>query len=137
MTMAASKDALMGITSLSSKFGVKETLDKLEGVLRSKGITIYGRIDQQAEAKKAGLELRALELLLFGNPKAGIPLMQQEPLSGLDLPLKVLAWEGEDGKVWLSYTNFSYLQSRFGLPQELIDKISGVELLIKNVLGIS
>lgn len=137
MAMTNCKDAVMGVTSLPSKFAVKETIDRLEDALRSKGITIYGRIDQQAEARKAGFEIRALELLLFGNPKAGIPLMQQEPLSGLDLPLKVLAWEGEDGKVWLSYNDFSCLQSRFGLPQELIDKISGVEMLIKNVLEIS
>jgi uncharacterized protein (DUF302 family) len=125
------------VVSLPSKFVVKETMDKLEDALRSKGITVYGRINQQAEAKKAGLEIKALELLLFGNPGAGIPLIMQEPLSALDLPLKVLVWEGEEGQVWLSYTPFSYLQNRWSLPQELIDKISGVETLFKKVLEIS
>ena len=137
MPMENSKDASMGFASLSSKYAVKETMDKMESALRSKGITIYGRIDQQAEAKKAGLEIKALELLLFGNPKVGIPLIMQEPLSALDLPLKILVWEGEDGQVWVSYNNFSYLQKRWSLPQELIDKISGVEMLINHVLDIS
>jgi|SRR5450432_3638943 uncharacterized protein (DUF302 family) len=126
----------MGITSLSSGYNVKETMDKLETGFRSKGITIYGRIDQQAEAKKVELMLRPLELLIFGNPRAGVPLMQKEPLSALDLPLKLLAWEDADGKVWVSYNDPRYLQNRFGLPQELIDKLSIVETLIKNILDI-
>jgi uncharacterized protein (DUF302 family) len=126
----------LDITSLLSGYSVKETLDKLETGFRAKGITIYGRIDQQAEAKKEGLVLRSMELLIFGNPRAGVPLMLIEPLSALDLPLKVLAWEGEDGKVWLSYNKFSYLRGRFALPQELISKLSIVETLIKNILNI-
>jgi uncharacterized protein (DUF302 family) len=124
----------LDITSLPSKFSVKETIDKLETVFRSKGITIYGRIDQQAEAEKAGLQLKPMELLLFGNPKAGIPLILHEPLCALDLPLKVLAWEGMDGKVWLSYNNFAYLQRRFALPDNLINNVSGAEAVIKNTL---
>jgi len=125
----------MDINSIPSKYGVKETIDKLEEAFKSKGITIYGRIDQQAEAKKVGLELNPLELLLFGNPKAGIPLIQREPLSALDLPLKVLAWEGLDHKVWVSYNQFDYLQRRFNLPEELIGKIKTVEGLIKNIIS--
>lgn len=126
----------MDITSLSSGYSVKETMDKLEAGFRSKGITIYGRIDQEAEAKKEGLALRPMELLIFGNPRAGVPLMQKEPLSALDLPLKVLAWEDSDGKVWASYNNLSYLQDRFALPLELISKLSIVETLIKNILNV-
>ncbi len=123
------------ITSLPSAYSARETIDKLEIAFRSQGISIYGRIDQQAEAARAGLSLRPMELLLFGNPKAGIPLILTEPLCALDLPLKVLAWEDTGGKVWLSYNNFSYLQKRFTIPGELIARISVVETLIKKILG--
>lgn len=126
----------MGVTSLPGGSNAKETMDKLEATLRSKGIAIYGRIDQEAEAKKEGLALRPMELLIFGNPKAGVPLMQKEPLSALDLPLKLLAWEDADGKVWVSYNDLSYLQDRYALPQELISKLSIVETLIKNILNV-
>ncbi len=126
----------VGITSLPSGHGVKETMDKLEAALQAKGITIYGRIDQEGEAKKEGLALRPMELLIFGNPRAGVPLMEKEPLSALDLPLKALAWEDGDGKVWVSYNNLSYLQDRYGLPQELVSKLSIVETLIKNILNV-
>ena len=124
----------LDIISLPSRYNVKETIDKLETVFRSRGITIYGRIDQQAEAGKAGLQLKPMELLLFGNPKAGVPLILQEPLCALDLPLKVLAWEEMDNKVWLSYNSFTYLQKRFALPDELINNISAAEVIIKNTL---
>jgi uncharacterized protein (DUF302 family) len=125
----------MDIVSLPSKYSVKETIDQLEKAFVGKGITIYARVDQQAEAEKAGLQLKPLEILLFGNPKAGIPLMQHEPLSALDLPLKVVAWEGMKKEVWLSYNSFAYLQKRFSLPEELITPITGVEKLIRNTLA--
>lgn len=86
-------------------------------------MTIYARIDQQQEALKAGLSLAPLELLVFGNPKAGVPLMAANPVSGIDLPLKALAWQDKDGKTWLSYNSPEYIQQRFGLPDELIQKI--------------
>lgn len=125
--MANEKD----IITLASPYSVKETIDRLENMLRSKGATIFARIDQQAAAQQAGLEMPATELLLFGNPKAGTALMLAKPLSGLDLPLKVLAWEDKDGKSWLSYNSFGYLQQRFALPDDLIHPIAAVEGLIK------
>jgi uncharacterized protein (DUF302 family) len=91
-----------GIISQPSPYSVTETIDRLEAVLQAKGITIFARIDQQAEAEKVGLSLSPTQLLLFGNPKAGTPLMVAEPTIALDLPLKVLLWEAADGKVWLS-----------------------------------
>lgn len=120
-----------GIITLSSPYPVKETVDRLENLLRSKGATIFARIDQQAAARGAGLEMPATELLLFGNPKAGTALMLAKPLSGIDLPLKVLAWQDKDGKNWLSYNSFGYLQQRFSLPDDLIHPIAAVEGLIK------
>lgn len=125
----------LDITSISSQFAVRETIDRLENVFRSRGITIYCRIDQQAEAMKAGLQLKSMELLIFGNPKVGIPLILREPLCCVDLPLKALAWEGMEEKVWLSYNSFSYLQKRFALPDELIKDLSKVEGLIKSAIG--
>ena len=81
-----------GIISQLSPYSVTETVDRLQAILQAKGITIFARIDQQAEAKKVGLSLRPTQLLLFGNPKAGTPLMVAEPTIALDLPLKVLAF---------------------------------------------
>lgn len=120
-----------GIITLASSYPVKETIDRFENLLRTKGATIFARIDQQAAARQAGLEMPATELLLFGNPKAGTALMLAKPLSGLDLPLKVLGWQDKDGKSWLSYNSFGYLQQRFALPDDLIHPVAAVEGLIK------
>jgi len=90
-----------GIVSQPSPYSVTESIDRLATILQSKGITIFARIDQQVEAEKVGLSLRPTQLLLFGNPQAGTPLMVAEPTIALDLPLKVVAWEAADGKVWL------------------------------------
>ena len=76
-----------------------------------------------------------MKLLIFGNPRGGIPLLNANPLSGLDLPLKILIWEDKDKKVWLSYNSFSYLQKRFDLPADLIQKISGIENIIQQAVG--
>ncbi|HEY9643103.1 MAG TPA: DUF302 domain-containing protein [Coleofasciculaceae cyanobacterium] len=123
-----------GIISQSSPYSVAETLDRLTAILQAKGITIFARIDQQAEAEKAGLSLRPIQLLMFGNPKAGTPLMVAEPTIALDLPLKVLAWEAVDGKVWLSYNDSYYLKQRFSLSDELIKTIDVIAPLIHQAL---
>ncbi len=94
-----------GIISQPSPYSVTEMIDRLVTVLQSKGITIFACIDQKAEAEKVGLSLRPTQLLLFGNPQAGTPLMVAEPMIALDLPLKVLAWEVTDRTVWLSYND--------------------------------
>ncbi|MEJ2227419.1 MAG: DUF302 domain-containing protein [Alphaproteobacteria bacterium] len=91
------------LTVKESTLGVKETIDKLAAALKAKGITIFARIDHAAGAKKVGLELRPTELLIFGNPKLGTPLMQTDQRVGLDLPMKVLAWEDAKGKVFVTY----------------------------------
>jgi uncharacterized protein (DUF302 family) len=98
-----------------SELGVKETIDKLAAVLKAKGITIFARIDHAAGAKKAGLELRPTELLIFGNPKLGSPLMQADQRIGLDLPMKVLAWEDANGKVFVVYADPAGLNARYKL----------------------
>ncbi|HEV3221614.1 MAG TPA: DUF302 domain-containing protein [Puia sp.] len=123
------------IISLQSSLSVEKTIIKLKNSLTVHGITIYAHIDQQEEASKSGLFLKPLQLLIFGNPRGGIPLMNANPLSGLDLPLKVLVWEDDEKKVWLSYNKFSYLQNRFDLPSYLIEKLSAVEPMFQNVIG--
>lgn len=123
-----------GIISQPSQYSVPETIDRLAVILQAKSITIFARIDQQAEAEKVGLSLCPTQLLLFGNPKAGTPLMVAEPTIALDLPLKVLAWESADDKVWLSYTDPHYLQQRFSLSNELLKNIAIIAPLIDQVL---
>jgi len=123
-----------GIISQPSPYSVTETIDRLEAILQAKGITIFARIDQRAEAEKVGLSLRPTELLLFGNPKAGTPLMLAEPMIALDLPLKVLAWEAADGKVWLSFNDPGYLKQRFSLSDELVKNIAVIAPLINQTL---
>jgi uncharacterized protein (DUF302 family) len=105
-----------GLTTVPSAHGVKDTIDRLESDVKSKGMTIFARVDHAAGAKAAGLTLRPTELLMFGNAKGGTPLMQANQTIGIDLPLKALAWEDADGKVWLSYNEPAWLAARHGLP---------------------
>ncbi len=104
-----------GITDLACKHSVAETVDRLESLLKSKRIKIFARIDQAAEAKAVGLAMRPMVLLIFGDPRAGTPLMVQHPSLAMDLPLKALVWEAADAKVWLSYNSPEFLQQRHGL----------------------
>jgi uncharacterized protein (DUF302 family) len=123
------------IITLPGLLSVTQTMDAIENALTSHGVFIYARIDQEAEAAKVGLTLKPMKLLIFGNPRGGIPLMNANPLCGLDLPLKILVWEDDQKKVWLSYNSFSYLQKRYDLPADLIQKISGVEKIIHQALS--
>jgi uncharacterized protein (DUF302 family) len=104
-----------GIIDLPSHHSVVETVNRLESLLKAKGIKIFARIDQAAEASAAGLMMKPTVLLIFGDPKAGTPLMNRHPSIAMDLPLKALAWESEDGNVLLSYNSPEYLQQRHGL----------------------
>ncbi|MEH2419873.1 MAG: DUF302 domain-containing protein [Nostoc sp.] len=124
-----------GIISQLSQYSVPVTIDRLEAVLQVKGITIFARIDQQAEAEKVGLSLCPTQLLLFGNPKAGTSLMVAEPTIALDLPLKALAWEATDSKVWVSYNEPNYLKQRFSLSDELVKNIAIIAPLIYQALS--
>ncbi|MEH1804998.1 DUF302 domain-containing protein [Nostoc sp.] len=124
-----------GIISQISRYAVTETIDRFAAILQAKGITVFARIDQQAEAEKVGLSLPPTQLLLFGNPKAGTSLMVAEPTIALDLPLKVLAWEATDGKVWLSYNDPNYLKQRFSLSDELVKNIAIIAPLIYQALS--
>src|SRR5689334_19893334 len=104
-----------GMVNLLSPYPVAETIDRLEALLMTTGGKVSARIDQGAAALEAGLEMRPTELLIFGDPKTGTPWMRRCPSLAIDLPLKALAWEAEDGQVWLSYNSPEYLAERHQL----------------------
>lgn len=116
-----------GMLVKASHYSVTETLDRLEKVIMEKGITVFARVDHSAGAKKVDIPLPPTQLLIFGNPKLGTPLMQNQQTAGIDLPLKALAWEDANGKVWLAYNEPSYIAARHGIKgqQKIIDKMTG------------
>jgi uncharacterized protein (DUF302 family)/uncharacterized membrane protein YidH (DUF202 family) len=118
-----------GIVTIPGHQSVDQTVQKLEGILQAKGVKLFALIDHSGEAEKVGMQMRPTKVLIFGNPKAGTPLMIAAPSIAIDLPLKVLIWEGADGKVWISYNAPAYLQARHSLPPELVQNIAVVEAL--------
>jgi uncharacterized protein (DUF302 family) len=118
-----------GIIDRPSNHSVDLTVDKLKGILQSKGVTLFALVDHSGEAEKVGMRMRPTKLLIFGSPKAGTPLMLAAPSIAIDLPLKILVWEDGQGKAWISYNSPQYLQQRHGLPQELLQNIAVVETL--------
>jgi uncharacterized protein (DUF302 family) len=118
-----------GIIIVQSKYSVKESIDQFQQLLSAKGIVVFARIDQQAEAKKVGLDLSPTELIIFGDPKGGTPIMQAYPLSALDLPLKLLAWSHDDSTVWLTYNDAAWLGKRHGLTRDMIHTLDFSPLL--------
>ena len=119
-----------GLLHVASPHSVPETLNRLESVLQSHGLTVFARVNHSGEAQKVGLTMRPTQLLIFGSPKAGTPLMVARPSIAIDLPLKALAWEDASGKVWLSYNSPQYLKERHGLPEDLLKNIAGIGPLI-------
>jgi uncharacterized protein (DUF302 family) len=115
-----------GIVQLRTGHSVAATIDRLESLLKERGIRVFARIDFASDAAKAGLEMRPEQLLIFGNPKAGTPLMQAAPASGLDLPLKALVWQDTSGTVWIGYNAPDYILQRHDLPAALHPNIAAV-----------
>ena len=118
-----------GIINVPSNHSVDQTVERLKGILQAKGVTLFALIDHSGEAEKVGMKMPPTKLLIFGNPKAGTPLMLAAPSSAIDLLLKILVWEDAQGKVWLSYNSPEYLQKRHGFPQDLVPNIAVVETL--------
>ena len=119
-TMAAD-----GMINVQSDFNVKETTDRLESILNEKGMTIFNRLKHSESAGKVGIELRETELIIFGNPKVGSPLMKCQQSVAIDLPQKALIWEDHESKVWISYNDPTYLVKRHGISGcgEVLSKI--------------
>jgi|ERR1700688_1408365 uncharacterized protein (DUF302 family) len=116
-----------GIIDMPSHHSVEQTVEKLKNILQSKGVALFAVIDHSGEAEKVGMKMRPTKLLIFGNPKAGTPLMLAAPSVAIDLPLKILIWEDAAGKVWVTYNSPEFLRDRHGLPQDLMQNVSVIE----------
>ena len=120
-----------GIVQMPSRHGVADTLDLLERLVKERGLIVFARIDFSGDAARAGLTMRPEQMLIFGNPKAGTALMQAAPTSGLDLPLKALAWEDAGGKTWVAYNAPGYIVQRHGLASALASNLAAAIPLLE------
>jgi uncharacterized protein (DUF302 family) len=120
-----------GIIDERSQHSVEQTVDRLTALLHAKGATLFALVDHSGEAARIGMAMPPTKLLIFGNPKAGTPLMLAAPSVAIDLPLKILVWEDTQGRAWLSYNRPEYLQGRHGVPEALLPNIAVVEALVR------
>ena len=126
--MLSSEEA-NGITAKHSNHSVDDTVDRLKTILQARGVALFALIDHSREAEKAGMQMRPTKLLIFGSPKAGTPVMLAAPSIAIDLPLKILVWEDDQARVWLSYNDPAYLQQRHHVPEQLLQNIAVAEAL--------
>jgi len=122
-----------GLTTLRSHYGPKETMDRLEAEVAARGMTVFARIDHAEGAAGVGLPLRPTEVLIFGNAKAGTPLMQSVPTVAIDLPLKALAWQDASGNTWLCYNEPAWLANHHALPNETATVIGNMSAALDAV----
>jgi uncharacterized protein (DUF302 family)/uncharacterized membrane protein YidH (DUF202 family) len=122
-------DSHSGIVEIPSHHPVHQTVEKIRGILAAKGVTLFALVDHSGEAEKVGMKMRATQLVIFGNPKAGTPVMLASPSIAIDLPLKILVWEDEAGKAWISYNSADYLGSRHNVPEELMQNLGAAEAI--------
>lgn len=120
-----------GLIDIASSLSVPETLQRLEALLQSKGLTIFARIDHSGEAAKVGLQMRPTQVLIF-SPKAGTPVMVAAPSLAIDLPLKALVWQDEQGRVWIN--DPEYLQRRHNIPADLVKNLAGAGALLQKAV---
>ena len=120
-----------GVIDFPSRHSVADTLDRLASLAASHGLLVFARIDFSGDAGRAGLTMAPMQLLLFGSPKAGTPLLIESPHAGLDLPVKALAWQDASGKVWVSLNDPEYVATRHGLPVELAQRLEGATELAR------
>jgi uncharacterized protein (DUF302 family) len=123
-----------GMVHLSSPHSVPETLKRLDAVLQSRGLTVFARIDHSEEAEKVGMKMHPTQLIIFGSPKGGTPVMVASPTLAIDLPLKALVWEDAGGKVWVSYNSAEYLRERHNIPDDLVKNLAVVGPLLQGVV---
>src|SRR5271167_200630 len=122
-----------GLVQVASPYTVDETVRRLESVLAERGVRVFVVVDHSGEAEKVGMKMLPTKLVIFGNPKGGTPLMLAAPSIAIDLPIKILVWQDNQGNVWLSYNSPEYLAERHGLPQHLLQNIVFVAALAANV----
>ena len=111
-TSALGATAADGLVAIKSPYNAKTTMDKFEAIAKERGLNIFARIDHAAGAQKVGKALRPTEVLIFGNPQGGTPLMECAQSAGIDLPLKALVWEDAQGQAWLGYNDPAWLAKR-------------------------
>ena len=122
-----------GMVHLATSHSVEDVLGKLQTILKTRGIPVFALIDHSGEAAKVGMEMRPTRLLIFGNPKGGTPLMLAAPTIAIDLPLKILIWEDDQGKTWITYNSPEYLAERHQLPANLVQNIAFLATLAATV----
>ena len=122
-----------GLITIPSNYGSRDTMNRLETEVRSKGLTVFARVDHAAGAATAGFPLRPTDLLIFGNAKGGTPLMQLDQTIGIDLPLKALVWQDETGKTWLSYNDPSWLAIRYGLGHDAETTVKAITAALRAI----
>jgi uncharacterized protein (DUF302 family) len=133
-TKPVTPPSVEGILTRPSPFSLEETLERILDEIHSRNLVLFAHIDHSGEAKRVGLKMQDAHVLIFGSPKGGTPLMIASPLLALDLPLKVLVWQSEDSRVWVSYTSATYLLVRYSLPEDLIGNIAGIDALLEQAL---
>lgn len=122
-------NTVIGLVHRPTNLSVDEAVEKLTGILRAKDMKLFTVIDHSGEAEQIGMKMPPTKLLIFGNPKAGTPLMLAAPTVAIDLPLKILVWEDSNGDRWISYNSPNYLKERHHLPDHLVQNIAAIEAL--------
>ena len=130
--MATSPDN--GMVHLASPYPIAETLKRLDSVLQSRGLAVFARIDHSGEAEKVGMKMHPTQLIIFGSPKAGTPVMVASPTLAIDLPLKALVREDAGGKVWVTYNSAEYLKQRHNIPDDLVKNLAVIGPLLQSVV---
>src|ERR1700680_5137608 len=124
-----------GMVHLSSPYPVPETIQRLDAILQTRGLAVFARIDHSGEAEKIGMKMHPTQLIIFGSPKGGTPLMVASPTLAIDLPLKALVWEDAGGKVKVSYNTAEYLKQRHNIQEELVKNIAVIGPLLESVVA--
>lgn len=123
-----------GLVRVPSRYPVEETVQRLQSAFAAKGLQVFALVDHSGEAAKVSLTMRPTKLLIFGSPKGGTPLMVATPSLAIDLPMKALIAEDENGKVWLTYNDPEYLKERHGVPADLIKNLAGAGPLMEKAV---
>ena len=127
LSFASATFAENGLITIKSKHSAMKTIDRLEAIVKKKGITVMGRVSHTKNAAGVGIKIRPTELLIFGNPKLGSNFFTSNQVAGIDLPMKALAWQDEKGQVWLTYNDPNYIAERHNIDDrdEIVKKMSG------------
>jgi uncharacterized protein (DUF302 family) len=131
--MSSQSEQENGIVRLRSNRSVAETVEKLESALKQRGVRMFARIDHAAAAVEVGLKMPPTQVLVFGSPAGGTPMMLAAPTLAIDLPFKALVWEDESGRAWLAYNSPEYLRVRHNFPEKMADNLSGLVRLLQEV----